>query len=283
MHSVQIVEKFSLFDRLSEGLNNFKEMGRDLFYYLPIAFFTILYLPFSLVLKQRIKLTITMKIVYIICFFFIVAVALMVPPGAGGKQWGPRFLLVLIPLISLIAIIELKFIRRIAKFGIRYIGLAIFCVLFLIGVYINTYQGTDFISDNYKKISPAIQFLRSRPETVVAMSHQYVAQVLEAGVKNKVFFLAKDTQDLKSLGAALIAQGKQKFIYICYPYRPCEIPKERPEELKFSLKYQAFTIKLSSLGEFGIYPTYEAFLVKGSEAKAEAFEENQGNLALSSD
>jgi hypothetical protein len=283
MHSVQIVEKFSLLDRLSEGLKNFKEMGGALFYYFPMAFFTILYLPFSLILKKRIKLTITMKIVYIICFLFLVAVALMVPSGAGGKQWGPRFLLVIMPLIALVAIIELKFIRRIAKFGIRYIGLAIFCVLFLIGVYINTYQGTDFISDNYKRISPAIQLLRSQPDTVVAMSHQYVAQVLEAGVKNKVFFLAKDTQDLKSLGEALIAQGKQKFIYICYPFNPCEIPKEKPEELKFSLKNQYFTIKLSPLGKFGIYPTYEAFLVKGSEAKAEAFEENQGILALSSD
>ena len=146
MHSVQIVEKFSLLDRLSEGLNNLKEMGRDIFYYFPIAFFTILYLPFSLVLKKRIKLTITMKIVYIICFLFIVAVALMVPPGAGGKQWGPRFLLVIMPLIALVAIIELKFIRRITRFGLRYIALAIFCVLFLIGVYINTYQGTEFIS-----------------------------------------------------------------------------------------------------------------------------------------
>ncbi|MBD0388634.1 MAG: hypothetical protein ICV54_19555, partial [Nostoc sp. C3-bin3] len=122
-----------------------------------------------------------------------------------------------------------------------------------------------------------------QPDTVVAMSHQYVAQVLEAGVKNKVFFKAENAQDLKSLGEALIGQGKQKFIYICYPYRPCEIPKERPEELKFSIKDQAFTIKLSPLGKFGIYPTYEAFLVKGSEAKAEAFEENQGNLALSWD
>lgn len=283
MHSVQIVEKFSLFDRLREGLKNFKEMGWSLFYYFPIAFFTILYLPFSLVLKKRIKLTLTMKIVYIICFLFIVAVALMVPPGAGGKQWGPRFLLVLIPLISLIAIIELKFILRIARFGIRYIGIAIFCVLFLIGVYINTYQGTEFLSENYQRISPAIQLLRSQPDNVVAMSHQYVAQVLEAGVKNKVFFLAKDKQALKSLGEALIGQRKQKFLYMCYPYRPCEIPIEKPEELKFSLKDQTFTIKLSSLGKFGIYPTYEAFLVKGSEAKAEAFEENQKNLALSWD
>jgi hypothetical protein len=282
MHSVQIVEKFSLLDRLSEGLNNFKEMGRDIFYYFPIAFFTILYLPFSLVLKKRIKLTITMKIVYIICFLFIVAVALMVPPGAGGKQWGPRFLLVIMPLIALVAIIELKFIRRIARFGLRYIGLAIFCVLFLIGVYINTYQGTEFLSENYQRISPAIQFLRSQPDNVVAMSHQYVAQVLEAGVKNKVFFKAENAQDLKSLGEALIGQGKQKFIYMCYPRRPCEIPEERPEELKFSLKDQTFTIKLSPLGKFGIYPTYEAFIVKGSEAKAEAFEKNQGILVLSS-
>ena len=115
------------------------------------------------------------------------------------------------------------------------------------------------------------------------MSHQYVAQVLEAGVKNKVFFLAKDTQDLKKLGEALIAQEKQKFLYMCYSSEQCEIPKERPEELKFPLKDQTFTIKLSPLGKFGRYPTYEAFLVKGSEAKAEAFEENQGNLALSSD
>lgn len=281
MHSVQIVEKFSLLDRLSEGLKNFKEMGGALFYYFPIAFFTILYLPFSLVLKKRIKLTLTMKIVYIICFLFIVAVALMVPPGAGGKQWGPRFLLVIMPLIALVAIIELKFIRRIARFGLRYIGLAIFCVLFLIGVYINSYKGTEFLSENYQKISPAIQFLRSQPETVVAMSHQYVAQVLEAGVKNKVFFKAENAQDLKSLGEALIGEGKQKFIYMCYPYRPCEIPKEKPEELKFSFKDQTFTIKLSPLGKFGIYPTYGAFIVKGSEAKAEAFEENQGNITFS--
>ncbi len=263
MHSVQIVEKFSFSDRLNQGLDNFKQMGLDLFYYFPITFFTILYLPFSIVIKKKIKLTIQMKIFYLICFLFIVAVALMVPPGAGGKQWGPRFLLVLIPLISLIGIIELKFIRRIAKWGLRYIGLAIFFVLFLIGVYINTYQSTDFISDNYQRISPAIQFLRSQPDTVVAMSHQYVAQVLEAGVKNKVFFKAENAQDLKSLGAALIGQGKQKFLYMCYPYRPCEIPEEKPEDLKFSLKNQTFTIKLSSLGKFGIYPTYDALLVKG--------------------
>ena len=95
------------------------------------------------------------------------------------------------------------------------------------------------------------------------MSHQYVAQVLEAGVKNKVFFKAENAQDLKSLGAALIGQGKQKFLYMCYPYRPCEIPEEKPEDLKFSLKNQTFTIKLSSLGKFGIYPTYDALLVKG--------------------
>ncbi|MFE1743647.1 LA_3751/LA_3752 family putative glycosyltransferase [Coleofasciculus sp. H7-2] len=266
MHSVQIVEKFSLVDRLLVAVKNFEQMSSDLFYYFPITLFAALYLGISLFKGQKLKLSLGMTVIYAICFLFTVAVAVMVPAGAGGKQWGSRFLLVLVPLICLIAIKEFELVRRLTKGSIKKIGTVIFLVLFIIGVYINTYSGTAYISKIYQGISPAIQFLRSQPETVVAMSNQYVAQVLQAPLPEKVFFLAKEPQDLQTLGEALLEQKQQKFIYVCYYTKSCQISKKKPEDVKLLLKNQQFTIEFLPLGKYGNYPIFQASIGKRSPA-----------------
>ncbi|WP_199292113.1 dolichol-phosphate mannosyltransferase [Coleofasciculus sp. FACHB-712] len=258
MHSVQIVEKFSLVDRLLVAVANFNQMSSGLFEYFPLTLFAILYLGVSLFSRQKLKLSLGMTVIYAICFLFTVAVAVMVPAGAGGKQWGSRFLLVLVPLICLVAIKEFEFVRRLANRSIKKIGTVIFLVLFIIGVYKNTYSGTAYLSKNYQGISPAIQFLRSQPETVVAMSNQYVAQVLQAPLLEKVFFLTKEPQDLQTLGEALLEQKKEKFIYVCYYTRSCQISEKKPEEVKLPLKNQQFTMEFLPLGKYGNYPIFQA-------------------------
>jgi hypothetical protein len=266
MHSVQIVEKFSLIDRLLVAVKNFEQMSSDLFYYFPMTLFAVLYLGVSLFSRQKLKLNLGMTVIYATCLFFTVAVAVMVPAGAGGKQWGPRFLLVLVPLICLIAIREFEFVRRLTKGSIKKIGTVIFLVLFIIGVYKNTYSGTAYLSEIYQGISPAIQFLRSQPETVVAMSNQYVAQVLQAPLPEKVFFLTKEPQDLQTLGEALIEQKQEKFIYVCLYTRSCQISKEKPENVTLPLENQQFTMKFLPLGKYGNYPIFQGSIASRSPA-----------------
>ena len=266
MHSVQIVEKFSLFDRLWVAVDNFNQMSSGLFEYFPMTLFAVLYLGVSLFSRQKLKLNLGMTVIYATCLFFTVAVAVMVPAGAGGKQWGPRFLLVLVPLICLIAIREFEFVRRLTKGSIKKIGTVIFLVLFIIGVYKNTYSGTAYLSQIYQGISPAIQFLRSQPETVVAMSNQYVAQVLQAPLPEKRFFLTKEPQDLQTLGEALIEQKQEKFIYVCLYTRSCQISKEKPENVTLPLENQQFTMKFLPLGKYGNYPIFQGLIASQSPA-----------------
>lgn len=274
IHAIQVVEQQTLPQRLAVAWNNFRELLLDrnssvfLFKYLPIAVLPLLYLPISFIAKKQVKLNIKLAITYLICFLFIVGVSLMVPAGAGGKQWGPRFLLILVPIITILAIQELQLILRKAQPGLKYSCLFAVALMFVFGLHQNTFLGTANLVKNYQGILPAIQFLDKEPNQFIGMSHEYVAQVLEPGIKqDKIFFRAEDSPKLVQLGKTLAAQGQQTFIYVCYPFRPCTPPKDKPENLKFTQGNQSFTIKLSKLGVFGRYPIYKAAIAKNAATK----------------
>ncbi|MFB2978672.1 LA_3751/LA_3752 family putative glycosyltransferase [Microseira sp. BLCC-F43] len=268
IHAIQVVEEQTLAQRLRDARKNFGELSRAIFEYLPITFFPVIYLVIAAVAKRRFN--IKLAAIYIICFFFIVGVSLIVPVStqkqiAGGLQWGTRFLLVLVPIISLVAIKELQLIQLKAKPAIKYGCFLLFSMLLVIGVHKNVVAGTAFLNKTHKGYFPAIQFLRKDPHQAIAMSHQFVAQALEPGLSgDKLFFRVEDSQKLVKLGSALAEQGNQSFIYVCYPHRKCKVPESKPEALKFRKGNQRFGIKLSKLGKFGQYPIYKAAIAKES-------------------
>ena len=102
IHALQVVEHLSLRNRLNDAFKYFNSMNYDLFYYLPIAFFPIIYLILA-IFDNKLKLNLQTKILFITFILFSFSVPLLLP-SEGGKQWGPRFLLILIPIISLLAI-----------------------------------------------------------------------------------------------------------------------------------------------------------------------------------
>ncbi|HBB33023.1 MAG TPA: dolichol-phosphate mannosyltransferase [Cyanobacteria bacterium UBA8803] len=237
--------------------------------YLVLAF---VYFVLSLLIRAEAKLNIEMVTVYLICFLFIVGVALLVPVGAGGKQWGPRFLLILVPIISLLATNQLELLAEKTRPNIlKYVGISLFSVVFLIGLHKNTYLGNEFLRQNNQTIEPVVEFLRKTPNKVIGMSHQYVAQVIEPSLsKDKVFFRAEDSKKLVQLGTALVEQSQAEFIYVCYPHRECTPPQEAPENFQFSQGDRNFKIELSKLGDFGKYPVYKAEIIKRSPTQAPA-------------
>ena len=229
---------------------------------------SLAYLVLSFSIGTKIKLGIEMTLVYLSCLLFNIGVSLLVPVGtagliAGGKQWGPRFLLILVPTIALLVVTQLEEMWKNNTNLVKYPLIGMFSILLLLGINKNSYEATLFLKKNHQGILPALEFLQKEQNKVIAMSHQFVAQALQPGLKeSKFFFKAEDSDKLVKLGQALVEQGQNKFIYICYPHEKCNPPEAAPDTLKFDRGNQRFAIDLKDLGTFGKYPIYEADIIQ---------------------
>ncbi|MBW4486344.1 MAG: hypothetical protein KME12_01000 [Trichocoleus desertorum ATA4-8-CV12] len=263
IHSVQIVEEFTLSQRLRTALDNLKQLLFSLTYYFPVVFFSLIYTCLAF-LGGKLKLTPKMQVILLISILFVLAVPLIVPAGAGGKQWGPRFLLITVPLIALLVAMQLKSLMQTHQRNLQLAFMGLLAVFGLVGLYINIFLGTVDLARNYQLTVPAVAGLRSQPSSIIAMSHEYVAQALAPSLPEKAFFLTEANQDVKQLSTTLLSQGYQKFLYVCYPYRDCNTPKASLDDLKFSHSNQPFTMQFSDLGKFGKYPIYEVSILQSS-------------------
>jgi hypothetical protein len=301
IHAIQVVEKVSLSQKLIDAWNNFTGLSIAIYQYYCVTFLLVWFLVIFLIYKifryfNR-QLTLSTKInlnlyeiaVYLICFTFIVGVSLLVPIGtagsiAGGKQWGARFLLILIPIITLLAaqifdrifrdetnftIIgegrqEARCKRQENNIQLGKLAIAVIIVICLIaGINKNTFAATDYLKSNYQKILPAVQFLRADKHDLIVVSHQLAAQALEASFdRQKIFFKAETSQKIIQFSKALLQQERSEFIYICYPHSPCSLPEEKSENFEFKQGDRQFKVQLSSLGIFGKYPIYKGAIVE---------------------
>lgn len=213
--------------------------------------------------KTSVEVSNQTTIIYLISLFFVVGVSLLVDIApdeftVGGKQWGPRYLLILLPLISLMVIEQLQYFQNLPSTVFYYIALFTVFTCLGLGIYKNLYLGTIYLNKNSKDIKPAIQFLAKNTYPVVAVSHQHAAQALEFSLPPEtLLFRAEDSKDLLNLAQVLLQESLDKFIYICYPHRVCRPLKEATEKLQFNQNNQLFQVKLNNLGTYGKYPIYQ--------------------------
>jgi hypothetical protein len=234
--------------------------------YLPFLILTIIWLSF--LGNLELTLNTQMIAIYLISLLFMIGVSVLVDIApdeinVGGKQWGPRYFLILVPVISLLAVEQFQSIQEIHSQGREYLSIFTIIFLLILGIYKNIYLGTLDFSKKYQKIAPAIQILREKTDKFVAFSHQHAAQVLEAPLKGeKLIFRVEDSQALLKLGTALVKQGETKFIYVCYPHRKCQVVAGNSSKYPFTLDNQQFEIALIYLGTFGKYPIYQASIIE---------------------
>jgi hypothetical protein len=143
-------------------------------------------------------------------------------------------------------------------FFVRKLSLILLVILITWGGYKNIYEGTFFLQKNNQNTLPAIQFIQQDQNKIVAISHQFVAQALEPPVASKkLFFKIEKPEDLLKLSQALVKEKERQFTYICYPNRPCNVPKTNSEKLHFTLNNHNYRLDISNLGVFGKYPVYQ--------------------------
>ena len=271
IHGIQVVESVTISDRLIAAWGNFTDMTVNLGLYFPILAIPILYLLFYIVQKNffshlnLIQFTILDIVIYLSIIAFVIGVSLLVPVGtsgliAGGKQWGVRFLLLLVPVITLLAVIQFQRLQN-HKY-IRYFAIFLFILLTAIGIHINSLKGTQILKTNSKITAPIVNFIKTDNHQYIAVSHQFVAQELEASTSDgKIFFTVDTVDKLIQFAKAMIQQQQNQFIYICYPYRSCNLPNIESSNLQFKQENKNYEIRLTSQSQLGKYPLYKGNIV----------------------
>jgi hypothetical protein len=142
---------------------------------------------------------------------------------------------------------------------LRYLGIAVFSGLLLLSLYKNSWEGSQFLNTTYQEAAPMIRFLGDRPESVVAVSHQFVGQTFEATTHGqKYWFIAETPEQLQQLSQTLHQENINQFLYICYPHRECPLPQQ--PGLTINVDGSIYRIQLNVLKPQGIYSVYQGLI-----------------------
>ena len=291
IHAIQIVEESSLSAQVTQAQASYGQMWSALQEYFPMVWVVILAALFGPELKKSTVKTSPLKkkaiaaekgtyfervgirktlasnftpsrFVIALSLLFALSVPLIVPPGAGGKQWGPRFYLILVPLLSLTLSEQLR-AGFLNQWGRRLLILGTVIALIL-GIQLNINNGVfsrykdgsnTSLMANYDPIAPAIAGLKQESLPWISMSNEFVAQQLWSALPSKTFFKGETVDQVKQLATALAEQNQNEFLYVCYPHRECTVP-ETPES-EWALDNGQGTLNMTYLNDYGKYPVYK--------------------------
>jgi hypothetical protein len=135
--------------------------------------------------------------------------------GDGGKQWGPRFLLVLVPLILALAAMATRGFLRVRSRALRLSGVAVLAATFVSGAYLNAWVGTRALAGDYAgRMLPLLEFLRRDPARLIAASEQFAPQEMMVLAPERRFFFVKSAEDLERLGVAALRHGESRLLFL---------------------------------------------------------------------
>jgi len=203
---------------------------------------------------------------------FLPVVPLLLPMG-GGRQWGPRYLLILVPLVALLSGLSAQRMSVLLPRLPRYLGFAILAGAAWLGFLRNTVLGGDrVVSDTESRVLPALDYVLKHDSEVVAVSRQWISEDLAAAFDRRRFFLTPTFADLARLAAALGGRGASRFLYLCLPSEPS------PPPLVFGSGERRGRAAFARAGDFGQYTIYEARIGTAGGGSGPAPEREQGVL-----
>ena len=155
-------------------------------------------------------------------------------PNAGGKQWGPRYFLPLIPIV--ITTLSLAANHFDIKKSIAKRCILLLAAIVVYSVYLNVYLAQKNLHDDYAyRVKPGLNFLERNTCDVLVVQNQYIAQEFAALFEKKKIFLAEDKNSFGQLHKLLRAAGIARIIYMASDSKNIMLPynlMNRSEELK---------------------------------------------------
>jgi hypothetical protein len=247
IHSYQILQDEDSTGFVGKGIKNLVSNNKlSLKYFVYIVFL----LPIIYVIlryKRRLDLRTTLLIPIVIAF--CLGTPFMVP-NDGGRQWGARYFLPIIPIIIIILtlVITQWRLRETAKY---YTGLLVvlgICSVF--SLYLNTYRGgiKTLRRQNFERIKPDLDFVGSQNGKVVIVSQPFIAMDLGYLFDKDYVFLASNDTSLRRLLPLLKTQGIHEYTYIYFALLPDQPPMLKniptpPRTESGDFHYENYTIE----------------------------------------
>lgn len=179
--------------------------------------------------------------------------------GAGGKQWGPRFLLIVVPLSAAIVALSLRGVSVWAGRILR-TGLAVLLLVTLAaGAYANMVRGVGRLREDYRsRIRPLMEAIRGNPVTAVAVTKQHFAQELAALTDRKAFLLTPGKAELEMVISAAWRNGEKRLLLVTQDGQVPRIGKT------YSAPERGMAVaEVLPAGQFGKYSLFEIVLSGG--------------------
>lgn len=127
-----------------------------------------------------------------------VLLVLVLSPFHGGVQWGPRFLLYVIPPLSVVIVDRLASLWQISTRSVRAGAAFVFSVLLLAGIF-STGTGIQFMHDNQLGNAEFTNSIEHTPEKIVIADAWFIPQGAAYTFDDKVWYLAEDEQSMFKL------------------------------------------------------------------------------------
>lgn len=156
---------------------------------------------------------------------FVPGVALLLPytsGGNGGKQFGPRYLLVLFPIAAIVLAHSFGALWKRANGPARAAILGALAVGLAAGTWQNAVEGAaDLASDYASRLAPTLEAVRGDAARTVVVTDTSMAMELASLFGSRRFFCARDMAALQRLGLALARAGERRFLLV-KPFPPFE-------------------------------------------------------------
>jgi hypothetical protein len=213
IHALRTAEVASLGGRLGETLRLATAQLWGLALFAPIAIFALAQaLPLW---RPPLRDNIGRLLLAIVAASLLVTFA--ISPNDGDKQWGPRYLLPIVPLLCFAAASFASALLRDAPGSQRRVGLGLLAAILAFGAWINVVNGTRAVASDYAyRVRPALDLVRESNVPLVVVSHQWQAQELSSAMGPRQFFWPNAPGELDRLIQALGATGRREFLWIEY-------------------------------------------------------------------
>lgn len=209
-HGYQLLYEGGVKDQLAKGCVILMHTHARLIMFYPVAI--IFYAMAVWLFIKRPPLPVAVyQLAAIACLFSMITPFIL--PNGGGKQWGPRYLLPLIPVMVTAMCIALRYLP--VDFFKKKWRMALLAVIIGYSMYLNVYRAATSLKDDYAfRVTPGLRFLQSDTCNVIVVQNQYITQEFAALFTSRKMFLAETRENLTALKAELGQAGVSEIIYL---------------------------------------------------------------------
>jgi hypothetical protein len=216
-HGELVMRSFSWQQQVAKGIDQLASLWRQMAVFEPLLLVLVAAVAATFALRRSLPPG-AAAVAGLVAFNL--ATVPFVLPVATGLHWGPRYLLVLMPLLSLLLALLLPALAALPGLPRLALGSAL-AIALVVGTWKNGVEGTRDLVGNYRhRVWPALAELQAAPDDVVVVNDSYCSTDLAALIGEKSFLLVRGAQELGDVASLLARRGKPRFLFVVFPFQP---------------------------------------------------------------